>query len=79
MSWQFLKSGWLKLTSWETTVELFRSEYQVPVLSPAIAALAGTARTSGTMGVVQNRPILTPGVANVADSTATARSQAATS
>ena len=43
VSWQFLKSGWLKLTSWETTVELFRSEYQVPVLSPAIAALAGTA------------------------------------
>ena len=41
--------------------------------------LAGIARTSGTMGVVQKRPILTPGVANVASSAATARSQAATS
>lgn len=42
VSWQFLKSGWLKLTNWDTTVELFRSEYQVPVLSPTLAALAGT-------------------------------------
>ena len=31
------------------------------------------------MGVVQNRPIFTPGVANVASSAATARSQDATS
>ena len=37
------------------------------------------ARVSGTMGVEQNRPMRTPGVANVAVSTATARSQAATS
>ena len=29
-------------------------------------ARGGMARTSGTIGVVQNRPILTPGVANVA-------------
>jgi putative oxidoreductase len=43
VSWQFLKSGWLKLTSWETTVELFRSEYQVPILPPTLAAIAGTA------------------------------------
>lgn len=42
VSWQFLKSGWLKLTTWDTTLELFRSEYQVPVLSPTIAAAAGT-------------------------------------
>ncbi len=42
VSWQFLKAGWLKLTNWDTTVELFRSEYQVPVLPPPIAALAGT-------------------------------------
>ena len=34
VSWQFLKSGWLKATQWDTTVELFRSEYHVPVLSP---------------------------------------------
>jgi putative oxidoreductase len=43
VSWQFLKSGWLKLTTWDTTLELFRSEYHVPLLSPALAAVAGTA------------------------------------
>jgi putative oxidoreductase len=42
VSWQFLKSGWLKLTTWDTTIELFKSEYQVPLLSPALAAVAGT-------------------------------------
>lgn len=42
VSWQFLKSGWLKLTQWESTVELFRSEYQVPLLTPTLAAVAGT-------------------------------------
>lgn len=42
VSWQFLASGWLKLTTWDTTVELFRSEYRVPLLSPGLAAVAGT-------------------------------------
>jgi putative oxidoreductase len=42
VSWQFLKSGWLKLTHWDVTVELFRMEYDVPLLSPTIAAIAGT-------------------------------------
>jgi putative oxidoreductase len=42
VSWQFLDSGWLKLTTWDTTIELFRSEYQVPVLPPLAAAVAGT-------------------------------------
>jgi putative oxidoreductase len=42
VSWQFLKSGWLKLTNWDSTLELFRSEYQVPVLPPALAAATGT-------------------------------------
>jgi putative oxidoreductase len=42
VSWQFLKSGWLKLTTWDTTIELFKSEYQVPLLPPALAAVAGT-------------------------------------
>ena len=42
VSWQFLVSGWLKATAWESTVELFRSEYQVPLLPPALAAIAGT-------------------------------------
>ena len=43
VSWQFLKSGMLKLDSWETTLGLFRDEYRVPLLPPDIAAVAGTA------------------------------------
>jgi putative oxidoreductase len=42
VSWQFLNSGWLKLTTWDTTLELFRSEYHVPVLPPTVAAVCGT-------------------------------------
>ena len=42
VSWQFLKSGWLKLSAWESTVDLFESEYRVPLLSPTLAAIAGT-------------------------------------
>jgi len=42
VSWQFLKSGWLKLTTWDVTIELFRSEYAVPLLSPTLAAVLGT-------------------------------------
>lgn len=43
VSWQFLKSGALKLESWETTLGLFQDEYRVPLLPPGIAAYAGTA------------------------------------
>jgi putative oxidoreductase len=43
VGWQFLKAGWLKLTNWDTTLVLFESEYRVPVVSPGIAAVAGTA------------------------------------
>ncbi len=43
------------------------------------ARLGPTVRPIGTEGVPQNRPILTPGVANLASEEATARSQAATS
>jgi putative oxidoreductase len=43
VSWQFLKSGWLKLQDWESTQFLFEEEYKVPLVSPAIAAVAGTA------------------------------------
>jgi putative oxidoreductase len=42
VSWQFLKSGWLKLTDWETTLFLFQEEYHTPLLPPAVAAVAGT-------------------------------------
>ena len=40
--WQFTKSGWLKITSWETTLDLFRNEYHVPLLAPPVAAVMGT-------------------------------------
>jgi len=42
VSWQFLKSGWVKITSWDTTLLLFREEYHVPVLPPTLAAVCGT-------------------------------------
>lgn len=43
VSWVFLKSGYLKLADWEQTVALFEYEYRVPLLTPQIAAVAGTA------------------------------------
>jgi putative oxidoreductase len=43
VSWQFLKSGWLKLQDWESTLYLFEDEYRVPLLSPVAAAVLGTA------------------------------------
>jgi putative oxidoreductase len=39
----FWKSGLTKIQSWESTVALFTYEYQVPLLSPALAAALGTA------------------------------------
>ena len=42
VSWQFLKSGWLKLSDWDSTLFLFQEEYRVPLLSPELAAMAGT-------------------------------------
>ena len=38
----FWKSGWLKLTNWDSTLDLFRTEYHTPVLPPDVAAVAGT-------------------------------------
>ena len=43
VSWEFLKSGWLKISSWQNTVFLFHNEYRVPLLPPDVAAVAGTA------------------------------------
>ena len=34
----FFRAGLLKYRSWEFTVQLFRDEYQVPLLDPAMAA-----------------------------------------
>ena len=42
VGWQFTKSGWLKYTSWDTTLGLFRDEYHVPLLPPDVAAVMGT-------------------------------------
>jgi putative oxidoreductase len=39
----FITSGWLKLTAWESTLYLFESEYQVPLLPWLWAAYLGTA------------------------------------
>lgn len=43
VGWVFLKSGYLKLSDWEQTVALFEYEYRVPLLSPHLAAIVGTA------------------------------------
>jgi putative oxidoreductase len=34
----FLKAGMVKVSSWESTVALFRDEYRVPVIPPELAA-----------------------------------------
>lgn len=39
--WQFFKSGLVKLQDWDSTLVLFREEYHVPLLSPALAAVMG--------------------------------------
>jgi putative oxidoreductase len=39
----FFLSGLTKLRDWDTTLALFTDEYQVPLLSPEAAAVAGTA------------------------------------
>lgn len=38
----FFASGLTKLRDWDTTLALFAEEYQVPLLSPEVAALWGT-------------------------------------
>lgn len=42
VGWQFWKAGVLKYQSWDSTVFLFQYEYQVPLLSPNLAAILGT-------------------------------------
>ena len=39
----FFKSGMTKLASWEFTIQLFRDEYRVPLLTPELAAQLATA------------------------------------
>ncbi len=38
----FLRSGWLKVKSWDSTLMLFEHEYAVPVLPHELAAWLGT-------------------------------------
>ncbi|MBN7795863.1 DoxX family protein [Parahaliea mediterranea] len=41
-SWMFFPAGLLKVQNWGTTLFLFEEEYQVPLLSPVVAAWLGT-------------------------------------
>jgi putative oxidoreductase len=43
----FFKSGLTKISNWDSTLSLFENEYQVPVLSPELAAYLGTAAELG--------------------------------
>lgn len=43
VAWVFFRSGLAKLADWDNTMFLFREEFHVPLLPPALAALAGTA------------------------------------
>jgi len=42
VSWQFWKSGYLKISSWDSTLYLFANEFHVPLLPPHAAAVLGT-------------------------------------
>ena len=42
VGWQFFKAGQIKMGSWSGTLDLFESTYQVPLLSPYLAAVFGT-------------------------------------
>jgi putative oxidoreductase len=43
LGWVFFQSGLTKLADWDSTLQLFTDEYQTPLLSPAVAAVMGTA------------------------------------
>ena len=43
----FLWSGWLKITSWDSTLYLFAHEYKIVGMSPTVAAYLGTAAEIG--------------------------------
>lgn len=47
VGWQFFKSGWVKISDWDSTLALFTQEYHVPVLPPELAAVLGTAGELG--------------------------------
>jgi putative oxidoreductase len=37
----FFRSGWLKVSAWDSTLALFENLYQVPLLPPNVAAVMG--------------------------------------
>ena len=39
----FFRAGWLKISAWSSTLDLFNYVYQVPLLPPYLAAVMGTA------------------------------------
>jgi len=43
----FFRAGWLKITDWSATLDLFDYVYQVPLLPPHLAALMGAAGELG--------------------------------
>lgn len=44
----FFRAGWLKITDWSGTLDLFDYVYQVPLLPPHLAAIMGT---TGELGL----------------------------
>lgn len=48
----FLKSGLLKLQSWEATLSLFTDDYNLPLMSPQIAAVLATIAEIGAGGLI---------------------------
>lgn len=42
LAWIFFSAGLTKIRDWESTLFLFEEEYNVPLLSPGIAAYMGT-------------------------------------
>jgi putative oxidoreductase len=47
IGWLFFLAGLSKLRDWEMTISLFSDEYQVPLLSPEIAAYIATGAELG--------------------------------
>jgi putative oxidoreductase len=43
----FFRSGWLKISDWSSTLDLFSYVYDVPILPPHLAAVMGTAGELG--------------------------------
>lgn len=41
LGWTFFKAGLTKIRDWDSTLLLFREEYQVPLLPPELAAVMG--------------------------------------